>query len=329
MMTYPDHAYGEVPPAETFYIDQPMVEGLKIFIRHRPAVRKQYSIPILFVHGATFSSPIFDSVTADANWMYWAAQRGFPAYALDIRGYGYSRSAAMREMKKPFCQSEEAIQDIDLAVQEICKRENTSSVHLIGGSWGSITTSKYAGGAGKDKVRSLLLYAPLYGAYNPAWIDMIGDPMSLEAYRKMDAVSLKSRWDEEIRFDDPATWRDDIVMNGLMAESANACQSSNNDGTPSFLAPNGTLLDLWEVFNGRPIIDPSSIECPVMLIRGDSDTTSTRGDALNLFDQLSSIHRRYVEIYQGTHYANLEKIAWQIFSESLEFFAQVESRSPK
>ncbi|MEX0582998.1 MAG: hypothetical protein WD185_04960, partial [Sneathiella sp.] len=86
---------------------------------------------------------------------------------------------------------------------------------------------------------------------------------------------------------------------------------------------------LWEVFNGRPVMDPACIECPVMLIRGDSDTTSTRSDALNLFDQLSSIHRRYVEIYQGTHYANLEKIAWQIFSESLEFFAQVESRSPK
>lgn len=75
---------------------------------------------------------------------------------------------------------------------------------------------------------------------------------------------------------------------------------------PMFRAPNDMFLDLWEAFNGRPLYDPSDITCSTLLIRGGNDPTSTRSDAMQLYDLLGSDRRSYVEIANGTHFASAE-----------------------
>jgi pimeloyl-ACP methyl ester carboxylesterase len=47
----------------------------------------------------------------------------------------------------------------------------------------------------------------------------------------------------------------------------------------AFRCPNGALADLVEVFNGRPLYEPAELTMPVLLIRGEQDTTSTATDA--------------------------------------------------
>ena len=51
-----------------------------------------------------------------------------------------------------------------------------------------------------------------------------------------------------------------------------------------------------------------------MLVRGAQDPTSTRSDALALFDRLAATRRQYVEIANGTHFLNAEGQADQLFA---------------
>jgi pimeloyl-ACP methyl ester carboxylesterase len=49
-------------------------------------------------------------------------------------------------------------------------------------------------------------------------------------------------------------------------------------GPPTFSVPNGTLIDLFESFSGRPLYDPERLPMPVLLVRGEDDQTSTAVD---------------------------------------------------
>jgi pimeloyl-ACP methyl ester carboxylesterase len=99
--------------------------------------------PVLMVHGATYASRLYDIPYPGASWLRATAEAGFAAYALDIRGYGKSRSAVMGRADTPYAPASAAICDIDDAVAWICARHGVETVRLIGGSWGSITTAQY------------------------------------------------------------------------------------------------------------------------------------------------------------------------------------------
>lgn len=91
---------------------------------------------------------------------------------------------------------------------------------------------------------------------------------------------------------------------------------------PAFRAPNGPLVDLWSCFNGEALYEPERITCPTLLVRGSADRTSTRMDALRLFDRLGARVRRYVEIAHGAHFASAERNAWQVFNEVNAFLRE-------
>lgn len=47
----------------------------------------------------------------------------------------------------------------------------------------------------------------------------------------------------------------------------------------AFSAPTGTLVDLFEIFNGNALYDPERIMAPALILRGEDDTTSSHSDA--------------------------------------------------
>lgn len=51
-------------------------------------------------------------------------------------------------------------------------------------------------------------------------------------------------------------------------------------------------------------------------MRGSADRTSTRSDALRLFDSLGATTKRYVEIANGAHFVGAERNAPQVFGET-------------
>jgi alpha-beta hydrolase superfamily lysophospholipase len=127
-------------------------------------------------------------------------------------------------------------------------------------------------------------------------------------------AQARARWDSEIPHTDKSLWRNEAVFQALMHDSLDAAGCGD-----SFPAPNGTLIDLFEVFSGRPLYDAGAVTLPVLLLRGAADPTSTRADALGLFDRLGSAIKRYVEIGHGAHFISAERNGWQVFDEVAAF----------
>ncbi|SIT17770.1 Lysophospholipase, alpha-beta hydrolase superfamily [Roseivivax lentus] len=291
--------------------------GLSLTLRQRGE-----GPPVLFVHGATFSGRIFDIPHEDLNWLQVMADAGYSAYALDLRGYGLSKPTAFPE-EGVYASGAQAIADIGDAVDWIMARHDGARVALVGWSWGTLTTSRYVMADGRDKIRSLCLYAPIYAERNAGWIDMLADPADrsrlrpLGPYRRVNLSDTRIRWDEQIP--NGADWRSEAALLALVESSCADDGAEGDTDPPSFRVPNGTFVELWECFNGRPIHDPAGIACPTMLIRGSQDTTSTRSDALALLDRLTCLDKDYVEIHGGTHFINAERRARPVFDAVTNF----------
>ncbi len=311
--------------SDTRWISSALTSGLRLHLRTR--AQSGQGNPVLFVHGATFSSRLFDIPHPDVNWLQSAANAGLSPYALDIRGYGRSKPESFPLDAAPYAQAKEAIADIGDAVNWISARHGGQPVALVGWSWGSMTTAQYVINSGTGKVASLVLYAPIFAQRNTEWLKDLADPADPErlndfkAYRRIDLPSTRLRWNAQLP--DEADWRQETVLQALVAASLADDPQSDDTHPPSFRVPNGTFIDLWEAFNAREPYDPTHLTCPVMLVRGTQDPTSTRSDALALFDRLGAKQRQYVEIANGTHFINAEAQASLLFNVVHQFLNSV------
>ena len=300
--------------ADSHFIPSTDTPGLNLHLRSRTGQGR----PVLFVHGATFSSRLYDIPHEGVNWLQAAVDAGLSPYALDIRGYGRSKPDDVPQDALPYATGDQAIADIGDAVDWIAARHGGGPVALVGWSWGSITTARYAIGAGAGKVARLVLYAPIFAERNAEWLEVLADPAdpsqlnAFKAYRRVDLPSTRARWDAQIP-DGAEGWRQETVLQAIVAASLADDGQADQTDPPSFRVPNGTFLDLWEAFNARPLYDPAQLTCPVMLLRGAQDPTSTRSYALALFDRVGAAQRQYVEIANGTHFINAEAQADQVF----------------
>ena len=303
--------------------------SVELFVRHQaPAKQQGPSKAVLFVHGASYPSTTFATpVAGGPSWMARMAQRGYHAYAMDMRGYGRSsRPPAMGAPaadNPPFARAEDAVGDIDDVIEFIRRDAKVDTVDLVGWSWGTVTSGLYATRHG-DKLNRLVLYAPVYSTTNPAWTDELAapdDPTQLGdigAYRTITREAADARWAEQITADSPTAWRDPTVFkawfNAMLA-------AEPGDHPTAVTAPNGVLVDIWHIFHEDPIYDAAKITTPTLVIRGDADPTSTNADALGLFHRLASATKRYVVIGDATHFAALETNAPQLFAETALFLA--------
>jgi len=323
-------SWREHDDAASHFIASSDEQGLRLHLRaHGEGAARP---PVLFVHGATFASRLYDIPHPGASWLKATAKAGFAAYALDIRGYGRSRSAQMAEASAPYAHGAEAVRDIADAVAWVRARHGGRRIALIGGSWGSITTAMYAAGEGGAALDALVLYAPIFAERNTGWLAEIADPddpsrpsPGLGASRLVNEARTRARWDAETPPGE--TWRDEAVFQALMRSSLADDPDAAARPEPAFAAPNGTLLDLWEAFNGRPLYDPARIATPALLLRGGADPTSTRSDALALLDRLGAATRRYVEIANGAHFVSAERRAPEVFGAVVEFLRTTLRRS--
>lgn len=282
---------------------------------------------VLFVHGATYPGHTFDTALADGpSWMARLAEAGYRVYAMDQRGYGRStRPAAMQapaEDNPPFARAEDVISDMGDVIDFIRKDSGDERVDLVGWSWGTVTGGMFTARHG-DRIDRLVLYAPVYRHDNPAWTEKLADPEApskladVGAYRTVTRTQADERWAAQIDADDPAAWRDPAVFSRWYDAMIDMAPGEAEDDV--IKAPNGVLVDLWEIFNGRAVYDASKIEVPTLVIRGDDDPTATDADARGLYAALGASIKRYVVIGDGTHFLNLEKHAPQLYAETLLF----------
>ncbi len=184
---------------------------------------------VLFVHGATYPGLTFDLAVPGYNWMDYVAERGFAAYAVDIRGYGGSsrprQMAGPAAKAKPVMRAPAAVRDILDAVDFIRRRTGVPRVNLVGWSWGTVTAGAFAAEY-PTMVERLVLYAPVYSLYLPDRLKVfrLADPEdenrfnpAIGAYRTVDAAGIRSRWEAQIVPDDKDEWRDAAVADAWIA----------------------------------------------------------------------------------------------------------------
>jgi pimeloyl-ACP methyl ester carboxylesterase len=299
------------------FLQSSTAPDLKIHVRERlPAGADPAGLDeaVLFVHGATFGGDTFDLEIEGYDWMTQVAERGFATYYVDLRGYGHStKPPAMSDSpakNQPFARAQEVVADIADTVDFIRERTDADKVNLIGWSWGAVTTGMYTA-ANNDKVDCLVFYAPLYSDEEPEWVAQMAVPGDLDqmknvgAHRTVNADKIADIWEHQIVPANKDEWREEKVFDTwfetlLTAEPA---------GTDVVRAPNGVLVDSWEMRHARPVYDASQIKVPTLIIRAEADKESTLDDALGLFEELGAEEKVFVTIGGGTHFISLEKRA--------------------
>jgi pimeloyl-ACP methyl ester carboxylesterase len=314
--------------------------GLRLKVRERFSESlgeaASHRVPLLMVHGATVSSLLWDHPIADWSWMNRFALDGFHVYALDLRGYGGSTRLPELECPNPqdfppYARASDVQQDIEDAVSFICQRHQIGQIDLLGGSWGSITCGMFASTRRAQMLRRLVLYAPIYdeGHTKTSWWHGAVDPSNhdqvnprLGAYRWVTRQSLISRWDDEIPLKDKSAWRTTEVFDTLFNACLDEDPAARARDPHAFRAPNGTLVDLFGAYTGRPVFEAQKISVPTLLIRGDHDQTSSRVGTLKLFDELGAKQKVYVEVGNGAHFVILEKQAPKVHQAVSAFLAE-------
>jgi pimeloyl-ACP methyl ester carboxylesterase len=285
--------------------------------------------PVLIVHGATLGAALFDIPLPGYSLMSELARRGHDVYALDIRGYGHSLTAAVMDRPSgenpPFARLDDALQDVAATAAFVRERTQSAAVDLIGFSWGSIVAARFAG-THPENVRRLILYAPLYAEKNELWRLRIGDPRDptrivpdLGAYRLVAREDIRKRWDADIGSDEPERLRADDMPDVIFDVFAKLDPLSDSRVPPAFRSPTGALADLIQVFNGKPLYDPGLITMPTLLVRGADDTTSTDPDSRNLLAAIAASYKDYQVIAPGSHFLCVEKNRHELYERIGKF----------
>lgn len=295
-----------------------------------PEKRGERDEAVLFVHGAithsralfappvegddsTPGDPTFDDSSSDDStpddstlddltpddsysWLRATARAGRTAYALDVRGYGESEFPP--EMDEPPEENDPPVlaadAELDVAAAFEFAAERHATIHVVGVSWGTMTTGRFFAERDPDAasyVQCAPVYAPPYDFEEG--ISALGLDPDLDAYFVDDRETVAERQEAD---ENPelfeAVWR-------AMVESG---QGVDED---TYKAQTGALADVKACCAGDPPYDPGAISAPTLVVRGSDDVTSQRSDALTLYDELGATDDRkeYAEIAGADHYA--------------------------
>lgn len=311
-------------------IPAPGAADVSLGLLEKRAERRDLRLPpALLVHGATFGAKLFDLPVPGYSLMSRLAGTGRASYAIDIRGFGNSLNGAVMEAPPdahlPFARLDEAVADIGAAVDLILAREGAGAVDLIGFSWGTVTGARFAA-EHPERVARLVLYAPLYGEVNTAWLDRIADPHDrhrlrpdLGAYRLITQADVTQRWDSDLGTDEPARHRDGGLPEVVFETFAALDPQARSRVPPAFRCPSGPLADLVSVFNGQPLYDPVKLTMPTLLLRGADDTTATDSDARRLLAAVAACEKHYQVVQPGSHFLLLEKNRSELHQRLIDF----------
>ncbi|HEX4408005.1 MAG TPA: alpha/beta fold hydrolase [Xanthobacteraceae bacterium] len=260
-------------------------------------------LPVLFlVHGSSMSArSSYDLQVPGTNYslMDVFARYGFDVWTMDHEGYGRS---AMTQSNSDIMSG---VADLKAAVPVIGKETGRTKFHLFGESSGSIRAAAFAQ-AMPERVDRLILAASTYKGEGAAEIQRRRDKLvELRATprRKRDASMIRSIFsrDGHPGIYDPA-----------MVDALVAAEMPFGDTIPA-----GTYIDMAA---NLPLVDPTKIQSPVLMTRGEWDGNSTDTDLLDFFRQLPTGDRQYVILPNTAHSQGFSKnreVMWYVMKNFL------------
>ncbi len=260
---------------------------------------------VFLVHGSSNSSRSSYDLSvpgkADYSLMNVLARYGYDVWTMDHDGYGHSGSSGNNS------DIASGVEDLKAAMPVVAKETGQKKVHFYGTSSGGIRAAAFAQ-AQPESIGRLAVCAFTYKGNGAAEIERRRKKIAAlraSPRRKRDAKMIASIFTRDGHPDlyDPA------MVEVLIADE----MKFGNE------VPSGTYLDMAA---NLPIVDPTKILSPVLMLRGEFDGNSTNADLLDFFRQLPNGDRQFVILPQTAHSAGYGKNRHLLFYALHNFFAE-------
>jgi pimeloyl-ACP methyl ester carboxylesterase len=290
----------------------------------------------LFIHGAgTPGEVAFDVSYQDYSWMAYLAHAGFDVFSMDMTGYGRStRPAAMNDPCNLTHAQQAAYvpvliptvcdpsyphqmttlasdwQDIDAVVNHVRALRHVDKLNLLAWSLGGPRSAGY-GAQHTDKVLKLVLLAPAYNrnaaAEPPAQVPANGAAMNTQSRDEFVA-----NWDRQVgcpgQYDPRAL--DSVWSEMLLSDTIGATWGSGVRRAPQ--------VTTW----GWTTSVASKTQIPTLMISGAHDKQVNPDRVRELYNDLGSPKKVFVDLACSSHNAMWEKNHLLLFKASLEWLTR-------
>mgnify|MGYP001186430536 FL=1 len=217
------------------------------------------------------------------SFMDFLAGEGFDVFAPDIRGFGRSTKP------EAGVSTQDAAADLHAAITYILAVRGADKVNLVAWSWGT----QYAGLdviAHPGTVARYVAYAQMHKD-SP---DIITRRERLEVFRKSPYMEIpKAAWTKRFASMTPESANDPAVIAAFGSAAASVEHKS----------PTGPHIDMTTLL---PMVDPTRISVPVMLIHGQYDDVADVPGLAPFFAALATPEKTYTIIPDAGHMAHLQ-----------------------
>ena len=277
-------------------------EELRLFVWEKYQGSPQGKPVLVLAHGsATAGRESFDLKVPghpEYSLMDFLARQGFDVFAPDMRGFGSSTKP------ESHLTTEQAAGDLNAVVDHILKLRGVPQVQLLAWSWGTQYGGQFVM-AHPEKVKRYASYAQMH-AKSP----------DLEARRPRLATFQRAPY---IRISEPG-WK--LRFHSMTPDEVNEPAVIDAFAHSAALvetkSPTGPQVDL---LTRLPLVDPTQITVPVMLIHGQYDDVADLDGLLPFFMALPNPDKQYIVVPGGGHMLHLQKGHARLQHAVAAFFA--------
>ena len=262
---------------------------------------------VLFVHGSSMASqPVFDlnvDGRPDSSAMEYFAERGFDTWCMDMEGYGRSTKDRGTEAF-----ISEGADDLSAGSEYIMKLRNSGPFMVYGISSGALRAAAFAE-RHPERVKRLALDAHVWTGEGSPTLEQRKKklPEYLKTKRRpIDQAFVRSIFER----DHPGTADDKTIQ--AFADYILELDDS---------IPNGTYIDMC---NNLPVVDPTRITSPTIIMRGEYDGIAAMPDLIKFFELLPNPDKQFA-FMPGIAHASFQQKNYQLVYDILHaFFSQAE-----
>lgn len=279
---------------------------IKLFLWEKFSAPPTADTPIvLFVHGSSMAStPTFDLTVPgrpDSSVMDWFAKRGFDTWCADMEGYG--RSDKQRNINSDIATGAD---DCFATARYIQSVRGNKPLLVYGTSSGALRAALFAQ-RHPEMVARLALDAFVWTGAGSPTLEQRRKKLpefSSRNRRPIDRAFIRSIFDR----DHPGAADDHVI--DKFADAILALDDS---------VPTGTYVDMCSKL---PIVDPTKITVPTVVMRGQWDGGASEPDLLDFFGRLPNPDKHFAVMPGISHASFQQKNYLLAFHILWSFFAQ-------
>lgn len=240
--------------------------------------------PVFFlVHGSSFSGPTsFDLDVPgrdDYSMMDRFARLGFDVWTMDHEGYGRSsRTDGNSDIAS-------GVADLAAGMAVVTRETGQESCAFYGQSSGALRAAAFAQ-AQPNAVERVILDAFVWTGE--------GSPTLAKRAENLDHFRTHNTRPVDRAFFHSIFTRDMPGTSEMIVADALADRELEFGDT----VPTGTYLDMCA---NLPVVDPTKIDCPLLIIRGEHDGIATEEDLLAFFSALPNKEKQFVILTGQAH----------------------------